>query len=87
MKQIQSDMTTLSDVFYIIGTRLTDTGKKCTGLSEIDIETLPEAKATIDKPQNMKDVFQSILVRQALQINTDPIAELDKIIEVTHILY
>ena len=73
---------TLSDVFYTIGTRVTETGRQCTGLANIDIEQLPEAKALIEKPQNMKDAFQSILIRQALQINYDPIAEIDTIIEV-----
>ena len=75
-------MVNLNDVFYAIGTRITETGRKCTGLATIDIETLPEAKASIEKPQNMKDVYQSILVRQALQINYDPLVEIEKIIEV-----
>ena len=82
MQEVQGSIVNLSDVFYTIGTRITETGRKCSGLPEINIDTLPEAKATLEKPQNMKDVFQSILVRQALQINYDPIAEIEKIIEV-----
>ena len=82
LKEIQQSVVTLSDVFYTIGTRVTETGRQCTSLGNIDIEQLPEAKALLEKPQNMKDAFQSILIRQALQINYDPIAEIDTIIEV-----